>query len=72
MGRIAMIGAGVVFAIFCGNLAIGKIAILQGATTAPGLGDVGEFLVLFVAVIFFIVGCLAYERAAAPEIQADQ
>ena len=62
----ALIGAGVLFAIFCANIAVGKIAVLGGATQVPGFGDVGEFLVLFVAVVLFIIGCLSQEKAAQP------
>ena len=69
MGRISMIGAGLVFAVFCVNIAIGKIAVLQGSTQVPGLGDVGEFLVLFVAVILFIIGCLSREQASTSDTQ---
>lgn len=61
---VAMIGAGVLFALFCVNLVIGKVAVLGGATQVPGLGDVGEFLVLLVAVVLFMIGCLSRERAA--------
>jgi|GEM_PF-1428574 len=60
----ALIAAAVLFLVFVGNIVIGKIAVLGGATVVPGLGDVGEFLVLFAAVILFIVACLARERAA--------
>lgn len=59
----AILGAAAFFAIFAVNIVIGKIAVLRGATTVPGLGDVGEFLTLFVAVVLFIAGCLARERA---------
>ena len=62
-GRMALIGAGILFAVFAGNIVLGKYAVLEGATTAPGLGDVGEFLTLFGAVVLFIVACLGYERA---------
>ncbi len=63
IGRGALIGAGVLFAVFTVNIVVGKIAVLGGATTVPGLGDVGEFLVLFAAVVLFIAACLARERA---------
>lgn len=66
-GRISLIGAAVFFAVFIGNIVYGKLAVLGGATTTPGLGDVGGFLVLFVAVILFIVACLARERARDQE-----
>ncbi len=62
-GRIALWGAAFLFLIFAGNIVIGKIAILGGATTVPGLGDVGEFLVLFAAVVLFIAACVDRERA---------
>ncbi len=62
-GRNALILAGVLFAVFTVNIVVGKIAVLGGATTVPGLGDVGEFLVLFAAVVLFIAACLARERA---------
>ena len=64
-GRNALLGAGILFAVFAVNIVVGKVAVLGGATTVPGLGDVGEFLVLFAAVILFIIGCLA--REAAPD-----
>jgi len=59
----ALLGAGILFVIFIANIVFGKIAVLSGATTTPGLGDVGEFLVLFAAVVLFIAACLARERA---------
>ena len=62
-GRNALIGAGLLFAVFIVNIVIGKVAVLGGATTVPGLGDVGEFLVLFAAVVLFIAACLVRERA---------
>ena len=64
IGRNALIAAGVLFAVFAVNIVVGKVAVLGGATTVPGLGDVGEFLVLFAAVILFMIGCLAREAAA--------
>ncbi len=64
IGRHALLGAGVLFAVFIVNIVVGKVAVLGGATTVPGLGDIGEFLVLFVAVILFMIGCLAREAAA--------
>ncbi len=62
-GRSALLAAAILFLVFVANIVIGKIAIVGGATTAPGLGDVGEFLVLFAAVVLFIAACLARERA---------
>ena len=62
-GRLALWGAAICFVAFVANIVIGKIAVLGGATSTPGLGDVGEFLLLFVAVVLFIAACLARERA---------
>lgn len=73
MGRIwknkRLLAAALLFAVFIANVVIGKIAILGGATTIPGLGDVGEFLVLFAAVVLFIAVCLQREAAADREKQ---
>ncbi len=62
-GRGFLLASLGVFLVFAANIVIGKVATMQGATTAPGLGDVGEFLTLFVAVVLFIAACLARERA---------
>ena len=71
-GRGFLIGALVFFVIFAANIVWGKIAIIQGATTTPGLGDVGEFLTLFVAVVLFIAACLARERAKQTDTKSAQ
>ena len=63
-GRWTLLAAGALFLVFVANIVIGKIAVLSGATVVPGLGDVGEFLVLFAAVVLFIVTCLSRERIA--------
>ncbi len=61
-----LLAAAVLFLVFVANIVIGKIAVLGGATVVPGLGDVGEFLVLFAAVVLFIAACLTRERAEDP------
>lgn len=63
-GRGFLIASGVCALVFIANVIIGKVSISQGATNVAGLGDIGEFLVLMVAVILFIIACLARERAA--------
>ncbi len=62
-GRWMLLAAALLFLVFVANIVIGKIAVLGGATVVPGLGDIGEFLVLFAAVVLFIVACLTRERA---------
>ncbi len=71
-GRGFLLASLVFFVIFAANIVYGKIAITQGATTTPGLGDVGEFLTLFVAVVLFIAACLARERAEASDSNNTQ
>ena len=63
-GRAALLAAGALTLVFIANILIGKLAVLGGATVGPGLGDGGEFLVLFAAVILFIVACLIREGDA--------
>ena len=63
IGRGMLLAAAILFLVFIANIVIGKIAVLGGATVVPGLGDVGEFLVLFAAVVLFIAACLTRERA---------
>lgn len=62
-GRGFMLAALVFFLIFAGNIIIGKVSVVMGATNAVGFGDVAEFLILFAAVAMFIGACLARERA---------
>ena len=62
IGRGTLLAAAILFLVFVANIVIGKVAVLGGATVVPGLGDVGEFLVLFAAVVLFIVACLTRER----------
>ncbi len=64
----ALLAAGLLFVGFLANVVVGKLAILEGATVLPGLGDVGEFVLLLLAVLLFIAGCLQRE-AAAPSSQ---
>lgn len=64
-GRGYLIASIIFAAVFVANVIIGKVSILQGATEAVGFGDIGEFLILFVAVVLFIAACLARERTAS-------
>lgn len=71
-GRGFLLASLAFFLAFAANIVWGKIAISRGATTTPGLGDVGEFLTLFVAVVLFIAACLARERAEQSETKNTQ
>ena len=55
--RVALAASLIVFVIFLGNVAFG------GAAGSTLLGDVGEAVVLFVAVFFFVVAILLAESA---------
>ena len=70
-GRRPLIAAFVLFLAFIANIVVGKVGVMMGATEAPGIGDVGEFLVLFAAVVLFIAACLARERQANPKQEAE-
>lgn len=70
--RAALVAAGLLFAGFLVNVIVGKLAIMEGATVLPGLGDVGEFVLLLLAVLLFIAGCLKREAAAAAEKETSE
>lgn len=59
-GRAAFVVAAIVFLVFLSNVALG------GARIGTFLDDVGEAVVLFVAVCFFVVGILRAEAADSP------
>lgn len=54
--------AGVVFAVFVTDILIAKVQVLSGATMPSHLGDTLQFLVLLVAVTFFVAGTLIREK----------
>jgi hypothetical protein len=65
-GNRWLIASGLLFGLYCLNVAIGKLAIGSGEAPFFSLGDVGEFLVLFAAVLCFVVTMLereAYSQA---------
>lgn len=60
-GNWWLIGSGLLFGIYCLNVAIGKIALLSDKKPFFTLGDIGEFMVLFAAVICLVVTMLERE-----------
>ncbi|MCP4764686.1 MAG: hypothetical protein GY875_00255 [Gammaproteobacteria bacterium] len=66
VGNRWLIASGLMFALYCLNVALGKLAIGSGEKALFSLGDVGEFLVLFAAVLCFVVTML--EREAQAEV----
>jgi heme A synthase len=71
VGHIWLIASGLLFGLYCLNVALGKIAISSGEPAFFSLGDVGEFLVLFAAVLCFVVTMLEREayRDSDPQDQ---
>ena len=53
--------ASLLFMLFIANILLGKAALAPDFETPLKLGDVGEFLVLFAAVICFVAGVLRRE-----------
>ncbi len=62
-GRIALILAGTLFAMFVANATAGKVSLLLGAAMPVHVGNVAEFLLLVLAVACFVVAILEKERA---------
>ena len=65
----------VLFAVFLIDILLGKASVLFGWNIPFLLGDVGEYLVLLFAALFFTVATLIREHRAAggeAEIDSDQ
>lgn len=60
-GRLALVLAGVFTCLFALNVALRMLFIKQGIAVWR-LGDVGEFLLVLVAMAFFVAGILAAEE----------
>ena len=74
-GRLSLIAFFVLFAVFCLNVVIGKLAILAGWSRDWLLGDTAEFLALALSAVLLMIAGLARERARdaiAREKNADQ
>ena len=61
IGHWWLISSGLLFGIYCLNVAVGKIALLSDKEPLFSMGDVGEFIILFAAVICFVVTMLERE-----------
>lgn len=67
--RACFVAAGAIFAVFVADILIAKIQVVRGATIPVHVGDVGQFLLLLVAVTFFVAGALLRERSEAGKDQ---
>ncbi len=56
-----LIVSGLLFGVYCLNVALGKFALLSDQAPIFSLGDVGEFLMLFAAVIGLVITMLQRE-----------
>ena len=56
---------GVLFGLFLLNVLLGKAALLYGFESILQIGDVGEFLILFAAVVCFVIEVLRSELQEA-------
>ena len=61
IGHWWLVSSGVLFGLYCLNVALGKIALVSDKKPFFSLGDVGEFFVLFAAVICLVVTMLERE-----------
>jgi hypothetical protein len=56
-----LVGSGLFFGFYCLNVALGKFALMFKQEPLFSTGDVGEFLVLFAAVICLVIAVLLRE-----------
>ena len=63
-GRLLLLVSGVVFVLYLANVLVGKASTLAGATSPVSIGDVPEFLLLFLASASFAVAVIQLEIAA--------
>ncbi len=56
-----LVSAGVLFGLFLLNIFLGKAALIFDKEPILSLGDVGEFLILLAAVVFFVIEVLRLE-----------
>jgi heme A synthase len=66
-GHWWLVSSGILFGIYCLNVAVGKIALVSDQKPIFAMGDVGEFVVLFAAVICFVITMLEREAHSQTE-----
>jgi hypothetical protein len=66
-GHWWLVSSGILFGIYCLNVAVGKIALVSDQKPFFAMGDVGEFVVLFAAVICFVITMLEREAHSQTE-----
>ena len=56
-----LVTSGTLFGLFLLDILLGKVALINGTKPIVAAGDVGEFLLLLGAVIFFVIEVLRLE-----------
>ena len=60
-GHWWLVSSGLLFGFYCLNVALGKFALVTDQEPLFSMGDVGEFVVLFAAVVCFVITMLERE-----------
>jgi len=67
IGHWWLVSSALLFGLYCLNVVVGKIALVSNSKPLFAMGDVGEFVVLFAAVICFVVTMLEREAQTSTE-----
>lgn len=59
--------ASITFAVLAADILLAKVQVAMGKSTPVHLGDLAQFILLLVAVIFFVIGTLEQEKALESE-----
>ena len=59
--------AGITFAVLVADILIAKAQVAMGHSAPVHLGDLAQFILLLIAVIFFVIGTLEEEKLTESE-----
>lgn len=59
--------ASITFAVLAADILIAKAQVVMGNSAPVHLGDLAQFILLLVAVIFFVIGTLEQEKSLESE-----
>ncbi|GBF28006.1 hypothetical protein MnTg02_03068 [bacterium MnTg02] len=66
-----LIAALIVFALLVIDILVAKVQVMMGINIPLHLGDTGQFLLLLVAVVLFVIGALFKEKVAGSDGNLD-
>lgn len=66
-----LFAAGFAFLLFFADILLAKIQISAGNSVPLHIGDTGQFLLLLVAVILFVIGTLKQEKRAQTPVKKE-